>query len=181
MRFLVRNYILMLGDIVSNYFVFQGHQHLWNTNILHRDVSINNILIGVPGAEEGWRGILIDLDMAIWLDRTTSLAEADFRTVSNLYLFNTCVSPKRARLCHDLDDLESIFYILIWICFGYSRPSKMIEPIPELLRDWGSENPLYARAKIDMYFTPLEEAGEVTPFFGVVFQELLENLHTFFR
>ena len=54
--------------------------------------------------------------------------------------------------------------------------------MPELLTEWESENPLRAaRTKTDMYFTPFEEAGEVTPLFGVVFQELLENLHGFFE
>jgi hypothetical protein len=60
----------------------RGHEHLWNASILHRDVSINNVLFGQPGAQEGNRGIIIDLDLAIWLNRTSSLADADFRTVS---------------------------------------------------------------------------------------------------
>ncbi|KIM49614.1 hypothetical protein M413DRAFT_35636, partial [Hebeloma cylindrosporum] len=162
-----------------------GHQNLWNSNILHRDVSINNILIGIPGAEEGWRGVLIDLDMAIWLDRAASLAEADFRTGTRAFQSVRVLKsflPKKARMCHDyLDDLESFFYVLIWICIGYSQPGKMVEPIPELLSDWESENPIFAaRTKVDMYFTALEEMVEVTPFFGVIFQELLENVHGFF-
>ena len=33
--------------------------------MIHRDVSIQNILTGKPGAEPGHRGILIDLDLAI--------------------------------------------------------------------------------------------------------------------
>jgi hypothetical protein len=58
----------------------------------------------------------------------------------------------------------------------------MLEPIPELLRDWESEDPLRAaRAKLAMCLMPFEEANEVTPFFGVVFQELLENLRGFFE
>jgi serine/threonine protein kinase len=54
---------------------------LWKKGILHRDISINNILLGKEDAEPGNRGLVIDLDMAIWIDRTTSLAGADFRTV----------------------------------------------------------------------------------------------------
>lgn len=57
-----------------------GHQNLWGPGILHRDVSINNILIGSESSPIGKRGILIDLDMAIWINRVTSLADADFRT-----------------------------------------------------------------------------------------------------
>ena len=31
---------------------------------MHRDVSVQNIVLGKPGSEQGNRGILIDLDMA---------------------------------------------------------------------------------------------------------------------
>ena len=31
---------------------------------LHRDVSIHNVLFGKPGAEPGFRGVLIDFDVA---------------------------------------------------------------------------------------------------------------------
>ena len=63
-----------------------GHQNLWKKGILHRDISINNILLGNEGAKPGNRGLVIDLDMGIWINRTTSLAGADFRTVRDLDL-----------------------------------------------------------------------------------------------
>ena len=63
-----------------------GHQNLWKKGILHRDISINNILLGNEGAKPGNRGLVIDLDMGIWINRTTSLAGADFRTVRVLVL-----------------------------------------------------------------------------------------------
>jgi len=62
--------------------IYSGHQNLWNKDILHRDVSINNILMGTSKARVGNRGLLIDLDMAVLLSREGSLAGADFRTVS---------------------------------------------------------------------------------------------------
>jgi len=81
--FAMRSLVLYLASyIVLINFHFLGHRNSWNANILHRDISANNILIGLPCSVEGWRGVIIDLDMAIWLTRTTSLAEADFRTVS---------------------------------------------------------------------------------------------------
>ena len=55
---------------------------MWKIDILHRDVSIHNILLGRDGAQPGWEGVLIDLDMAISLRRARSDLEADFRTVS---------------------------------------------------------------------------------------------------
>ena len=62
--------------------LFVGHRNLWQAGILHGDVSINNVLIGKPNAEVGNRGVLIDMDMAILLDRMELLASVDFRTVS---------------------------------------------------------------------------------------------------
>ena len=66
-----------------------GHQNLWNAGILHRDVSINNVLIGKPDAEVGNRGVLIDMDMAILLARKGPLASVDFRTVSGSNLLSS--------------------------------------------------------------------------------------------
>jgi len=39
--------------------------------ILIRDISCHNILLGVEGAPVGWRGVLIDFDMAIKINRTS--------------------------------------------------------------------------------------------------------------
>ena len=55
--------------------------NLWRAGILHRDVSTHNILIGRPGSLEGFRGVIIDLDLAIFTSRKHSCWGADFRTV----------------------------------------------------------------------------------------------------
>ena len=52
---------------------------LYREGTLHRDVSIYNVLLGKPGAGPGYRGILIDLDMAI---RRNEANLADWRVVS---------------------------------------------------------------------------------------------------
>lgn len=64
-----------------------GHKSLWLKGILHRDVSIDNILLGCEGAPEGYRGILIDLDMAIKISPTRRQL-GRFRTVS-IFCANT--------------------------------------------------------------------------------------------
>ncbi|KAJ2922763.1 hypothetical protein H1R20_g14321, partial [Candolleomyces eurysporus] len=45
----------------------QAHQALYSKGILHRDITHNNVLIGAQGfeSEDGERGVIIDLDMAI--------------------------------------------------------------------------------------------------------------------
>ena len=131
--------------------MFVGHRNLWDNGILHRDISVNNILVGQPNAKPGNRGVLIDLDMAIRLDRTDTLATVDFRTVSSQDSYvcfisdifcglpSPCTQGTRAfqsisvlssvnkaagqALSHDhLDDLESFFYVFCWITLGYDGP-----------------------------------------------------------
>jgi len=91
-------------------------------------------------------------------------------------------STHSRRLCHDhLDDLESFFYVLCWICFGFSGPRKKFDPLPKTLQKWESTDPESAAdAKQSMLFKRLSWAGVCTPFFGDIFQELLQDLHGFF-
>jgi len=65
---------------VSNHYA--GHQNLWNAGIIHRD---DNILIGNPDVAEGNRGLIIDLDMAILVNREGGLASVDFRMASQFH------------------------------------------------------------------------------------------------
>jgi hypothetical protein len=116
--------------------------------ILHRDITFNNILIGVKGfeSEDGERGVLIDLDMAIENVRPILDICKDFRTVRpfslllNLdqtlihsYQGTTMFQPIMVTKFFDLsdldkevipaqdylDDLESIFWILVFLLFIY--------------------------------------------------------------
>ncbi|CAA7263662.1 unnamed protein product [Cyclocybe aegerita] len=57
-----------------------GHQNMWDINVIHRDISINNILIGEEDAGAGWQGVVIDLDMAVFWEHMTTMAAVDFRT-----------------------------------------------------------------------------------------------------
>lgn len=63
--------------------MIEGHHDLYMLRlIIHRDVSAQNILIGSPNAPEGLRGLLIDLDMAVKVDRLQSDVSLDPRSVS---------------------------------------------------------------------------------------------------
>jgi RIO-like serine/threonine protein kinase len=63
-----------------------AHQDLLiKKKILYSDLSHNNILISPDCDDVGNRGILIDFDMAIEIDRPFDAICADFRTVI-LYL-----------------------------------------------------------------------------------------------
>jgi serine/threonine protein kinase len=109
--------------------------HYKTGNILHRDISSNNIIITEPEAADGFKGVLIDLSLAKVKDSSPSgarhqtgmmqfMAVEVLRTVDHTYRH----------------DLESFFYVLLWMCArqawhngfaGRGRPPK-----ESLLRKW---------------------------------------------
>ncbi|KAF5340986.1 hypothetical protein D9611_006058 [Ephemerocybe angulata] len=113
----------------------QGHWNLLRAGILHRDVSIDNILFGKDGAEEGHRGILIDLEMAASTGggpTSRVITENRFGT----YLYHSIAVLRSGRderlllpAAHDyLDDLESFFWILCHLLHGYEGVRR---PVPD--------------------------------------------------
>lgn len=59
---------------------------MYENKIVHRDISMHNILLGEPGAEPGGRGMLAGLDMAIFTDSDRDIPETNEngRSVSSL-------------------------------------------------------------------------------------------------
>ncbi|KAF8953523.1 hypothetical protein BDZ97DRAFT_1872005 [Flammula alnicola] len=143
-----------------------GHQNLLNIGILHRDVSISNILIGKSGSAPGNRGVLIDLDMAIRINVAERSVQADFRTGTRAFQsLNVVRSCGKANMTQDyLDDLESFYYVLCWVCFD-------TRPFPESLAIWESGNPTVAAAiKRGFLAGPLADTfTTIEPFFGPIF------------
>ncbi|TFK59481.1 hypothetical protein BDN72DRAFT_738009, partial [Pluteus cervinus] len=104
-----------------------GHWNLWNIGILHRDISLNNVLFGReyaktidpldPKIKEGYRGVIIDLDLAIWISRTESNRN-DVRTGTKI--FQSIKVLLGRGWPHDfLDDLESFCLLLAWVLLTY--------------------------------------------------------------
>lgn len=83
-----------------------------------------------------------------------------------------------------MDDLESFFYILCWICCGYSAPGRKIEKFASTFVKW--EHPAAregADSKNSLYMKPFQRQKhlKVTDYFGNVFVTLLDSLHEFFQ
>ncbi|KJA13588.1 hypothetical protein HYPSUDRAFT_151437, partial [Hypholoma sublateritium FD-334 SS-4] len=103
----------------------RGHQNLWNADILHRDISVNNILLGSDPLKENNCGLIIDLDLSINIKRKKSLYAIDFKTGTRAFqsmnvLHSYNPTPTRQCKTHDyMDDLESFFYVLCWIACGF--------------------------------------------------------------
>jgi hypothetical protein len=90
----------------------RGHRSLYETgNILHRDISSNNIIITKPEMAGGFNGMLIDLDLAKVRDSGSSGARHQIGTMQFM-----AVEVLRKTDHTYRHDLESFFYVLLWMC-----------------------------------------------------------------
>jgi serine/threonine protein kinase len=159
----------------------KGHQRLLSDDIriLHRDISHNNILLGLDGASDGDRGVLIDLEMAFRSTDANPRVKVDYTIVSIILLSAPIASslpipfPQGTRLFqsirvldsyypmgfhpdHDhLDELESFFYVLTYVLLLF-RPDGSLLPSddkgPSIVWSWGSDDPDTANMnKRDIY------------------------------
>ncbi|KAJ2913152.1 hypothetical protein MD484_g7263, partial [Candolleomyces efflorescens] len=112
-----------------------GHFGLFRKGTIHRDVSLQNILLGNPGAEPGNRGVLIDFDISTL---RSSKKPADWRMGTRLYQsIPTLYSFKLTHpLPHDhIDDLESFLYVLVHIMFAQDPNGPRCEA-DKMLAEW---------------------------------------------
>lgn len=114
----------------------KAHQSLYTIgNILHRDISSNNIIITRPEDADGFKGVLIDLDLAKEIDSSPSGARHQTGTMQFM-----AVEVLRKTDHTYRHDLESFFYVLIWMCArqswdnGFGGDRK--KPRMSLLRKW---------------------------------------------
>ena len=111
----------------------KAHRSLYlKGNILHRDISENNIIITNPKETGGFAGMLIDLDLAKVLGSGRSGARHQTGTMEFMAI----------EVLQGIDhsyrhDLESFFYVLLWIvarrawereffCLPVDRPKRNI-------------------------------------------------------
>lgn len=101
-----------LADCIAGY----KSLHL-KAGLLQSDISPSNLLIDSDG-----KGFMIDLDLAVEVDRKeTSGAPAKTGTRAFMAVglllgeFHTCIH-----------DLESFFWVFIWICVHYTSPEKAV-------------------------------------------------------
>ncbi|PQE09263.1 serine threonine- kinase Sgk2 protein [Rutstroemia sp. NJR-2017a BBW] len=114
----------------------RGHRSLLEDGkILHRDISENNIIITELPAEGDPNGRLIDLDLAKELDSMPSGAR--HRTGTMQFMAIEVLEGNGHTYRHDL---ESFFYVFIWMCIRYSYEGmdrqKLMRPKTNILRGW---------------------------------------------
>ncbi|KAF4506885.1 hypothetical protein G6O67_006921 [Ophiocordyceps sinensis] len=90
----------------------KAHQSLYMTGeILHRDISSNNIIITNPETADGFKGMLIDLDLA--KENDSGPSGARHRTGTMQFMAVEVLRKADHTYRHDL---ESFFYVLLWMC-----------------------------------------------------------------
>ncbi|KAI1260709.1 hypothetical protein F5Y18DRAFT_245062 [Xylariaceae sp. FL1019] len=95
----------------------QGHESLYEAGFLHRDISINNLIINEDKNNHSWPSFLIDLDLAIKIDRLQA-SGAKEKTGTRAFM---AIGVLEGDGHSFMDDLESFFWVLFWICIHYDR------------------------------------------------------------
>ncbi|KAI5924800.1 hypothetical protein F4810DRAFT_663412 [Camillea tinctor] len=99
----------------------QGHESLLRkANILHRDISVNNLMINEDSSNPSWPGFLVDLDLAIYEQRERA-SGAKGKTGTRAFMAIGVLRGKQHSFMHDL---ESFFWVLFWICIHYDGPGN---------------------------------------------------------
>jgi Fungal protein kinase len=91
-----------------------GHESLLDAKILHRDISVGNIMLTM--AEDD--GFLIDLDLAIKLDWKGSSGVSG-KAGTKVFMAIGALYGDEHNFMHDL---ESFFWVLFWICVRWTGP-----------------------------------------------------------
>ncbi|KAI1276832.1 serine/threonine-protein kinase Sgk2 [Xylaria sp. FL0933] len=120
----------------------RAHQNLYvHGNILHRDISPNNIIIVVPNKPEGYKGMLIDLDLAKEIHSGPSGAIQQTGTIQFMAVevLNNIAHTYR-------HDLESFFYVLLWLCAYQSwnngiAGQKKLSKTESVVEKWNQGRP----------------------------------------
>ncbi|KAJ7509697.1 hypothetical protein B0H11DRAFT_2270088 [Mycena galericulata] len=167
-------------DIVS------GHRDaLLSKGILHRDISLDNLLLS---PKENESGVLIDFDMA---KKTQDILSnigtvGDSRTGTRAYQSIKVLFKDEKLGHHDhMDDLESIFYVLFHVCYGHDLNGAPLPVPPPDISHWHSMaiDPV-ALGEIKAVFLIRSARTPMTRFSGAekgIMLPLMSQLRKFFR
>ena len=96
----------------------KGYESLHSAGLLHRDISINNIMINEDSDNPSWRSCLIDLDLALKEQRKAT-SGAPGKTGTRAFVAIGALMCEKHSFMHDL---ESFFWVLLCICIHCNGP-----------------------------------------------------------
>ncbi|KAJ7845910.1 hypothetical protein B0H13DRAFT_1543445, partial [Mycena leptocephala] len=110
---------IVCGDLI----LFTGHRDVFlKKGILHRDLGFNNLLLD----SDSMSGVLIDFDITVNQGTT-----GDFRTDNRAFQSVKVLLQSEKLGPHDhMDDLESLFYVLFYVCYGHDVDGRLLENLP---------------------------------------------------
>ncbi|KAF8648132.1 hypothetical protein AX16_006382 [Volvariella volvacea WC 439] len=158
-----------------------GHFNLLKAGVLHRNISVDNILLGQEGCEEGNRGILVDLGQAIWTkDRAKGTSYRDLERMGTKPFQSITILQTQPGPHNYLDDLQSFFFVLCWICIAFEAPQKRKKDRPAVLETWCLGTPSERGAEKQRQLEGFDEhiSPHISPYFGEDFINLLKRLLT---
>ncbi|KAJ2914098.1 hypothetical protein MD484_g6311, partial [Candolleomyces efflorescens] len=148
----IRNFSCALELLRAMRDAIIGHMKLFGKDILHRDITMESILLGIKGndgkPEKGNWGVLSNLHMAIKVDRDTKKVSMEWRTGPRTYLsleiLRNCKrldKPKEITPAQDhLDDLESFLYVYNHILSQYDADGQELAELDEDILGWVTED-----------------------------------------
>ncbi|KAI0865140.1 hypothetical protein F4860DRAFT_510303 [Xylaria cubensis] len=139
----------------------RGHKSLRDkAGILHRDISVNNLMINEDTNNLAPFSFLIDLDLAIEED-SRKASGAKSKTGTRAFM---AIGALQGQLHSFMDDLESFFWVLLWICINYQAGGKMVKFNP--LDTWNYMADLdLIHAKLGVINKAAKTEGYFTPYY----------------
>ncbi|KAF8268047.1 hypothetical protein EI94DRAFT_1451000, partial [Lactarius quietus] len=111
------------------YSLFPGYQWLHNVlEILHRDISLNNLMLRKEG--NNVYAVLNDFDLTVNVDAQGQSSKHCTGTKPFMVFDLLGGNPTLHLYCHDL---ESLFYVLVWITTRFHNGEDIMDPP---LQDW---------------------------------------------
>lgn len=116
----------------------RGHESLWKAGIVHRDISIDNLMICSNKAKDNpnWPSFLIDLDLAI-KEQPSEASEETSQTGTRPFMAIKALSGAKHFFMHDI---ESFFLVLFLICIHYEGPGGAFRRVEEF-NSWNNQHP----------------------------------------
>lgn len=172
-------------------------------DVLHRDISQNNILLGPKDARVGERGKLVDFDMAFLGPRPLAQTPEDQKAVcptpyrcfksttdalqgTPFYMSVSMLTAQRGQLplmpFHDqLDDLESFYYVLYDTMFSWAGVGTRVDDRPSHYRLWATERETERQVFKRGHFEDVPNIDRLSPFWTPPTLELLLSFNSMIK
>ncbi|KAF7307473.1 hypothetical protein MIND_00541700 [Mycena indigotica] len=120
-----------------------GHRDaLIEKRVLHGDISFNNLLITensrspTPSPNKP-KGALIDFDMARFVLESEEGQFTEGNTGTRAFQSVKLLLENALLGAHDnMDDLESVFYVLCYVCLAHDLDGRLLNPLPKMIASW---------------------------------------------